>query len=146
MILHPIGFWADSDAAGVVTLSGGSNTAFRFGADALAYFYLNADGTVDSQDNADAPIQVSPTTDWVIPNSAAPGSYRGKHSSITGDTTRDGGTLSATYAALTTTKYWYVTDTDAGGPYSITFTMHIDDGTTEQDTGSYTLTATRENF
>jgi hypothetical protein len=131
----------------VVTLSGGSNNAFKFGANALAYFWFNSDGTVDTQDNTSSPIQVNASTDWVIPNGSAPGSYRVKYSSLTGDTSFFSGTVGATYTALTSSRYFYVFDTTttAGGK-SATCTAHIDDGTTEQDTGSYTMTADREDF
>ena len=141
------GAHAGAAASATVTLSGDSNSAFAFGSNATAYHYANSDGTFDEKDNSSPNIQINASTDWVIPNSAAPGTYRIKYSSMTGDTGDYVGSISTVYAALTSSRYAAVQDTTIiSGGKSITFTLHIDDGTTEQDTGSYTLTADREDF
>ena len=129
----------------VITLTDNSNTAFNFSATAIAFIWLNSDGTVDEQDNSSSKVQVNASTDWVIPNGSAPGSYRAKHSSMTGDTGNYVGSLSSVYSVLTSDKYYAVNATVAGTK-SITFTAHIDDTSTEQDTATFTLTATREDF
>lgn len=144
---------AKSAAAGgaddVVTLSGGSVTAFNFGATATAYFWYNQDGTVDTKKNSNPVVQVNASTDWVIPNGSGPGAYRCKYSGMTGDTGDYVGNLSTSYSAISLgNKYLAVRDTTptGGNAKSITATTHIDDGSVEQDTGSYTLTADREDF
>lgn len=136
-------------AGGVVTLTDASNTAFSFGVDAYAYFYWNTDGTVDQKDNTAAASQINSGTDWIIPNDAASSSYRIKYSGLTGDTGffGTGGGLSTSYTAMSVTKYAFVFDSTLTAPVkSCDFTVHIDDGTTEQDTGAYTLIANREDF
>ena len=136
---------AGGGGSGAVTLSGDTNSAFRFGADCYAYHYANSDGTFDEKDNTSSAIQINASTDWIIPNGDAPGTYRVKYSNMTGDTGSYVGSISTVYAALTSSRYTAVVDTSvfAGGK-SITKTLHIDDVTTEKDTGSYTLTADRE--
>ena len=146
--LHPHGFWADAGASGTVTLTNASNSAFSFGSDAYAYFFWNTDGTVDQKDNNAAAQQINSGTDWIIPNTAASSSYRIKYSSLTGDTGffGVGGNLSTSYTAMSVNNSAFVYDTTIGfANKSCTFTIHIDDGTTEQDTASYTLTANRED-
>lgn len=141
------GVWKTVWQGILVTLTDASNSAFKFGSNATAYFYWNSDGTVDSKDNTSPNQQVHAGTDWVIPNSAAPGAYRGKRSALTGDTAFFVASMGTSYAALTSNKYCYVYDSTVfSGGKSCTFTVHIDDGTTEQDTASYTLSADREDF
>jgi hypothetical protein len=141
--------WGAAGGGDVVTLSGGTVNAFAFGQNSIAFHYFNADGTSDRDGTTTPPrTQINASTDWVIPNGSAPGSYRVKYSNMTGDTGSYSGNISTVYAALTAPdKYVAVTDTTTGaGGKSITETVHIDDGTTEQDTGSYTQTADREDF
>ena len=143
----PYGASSEQGAADVVTLSGGTNTAFSFGSNALAYHLANSDGTFDQKDNFAASQQINATTDWVIPNSSAPGTYRIRHTSLSGDTASftPAGAINV-YLGLTSTRSWLVTDTSPGfANKSCTYTLEIDDGTTSQDTGSYTLTADRED-
>jgi len=139
--------WEDLNAQTVVTLTGASHTAFNIGSDAIAYFWLEASGQFSKQSNAASRVQINVFTDWVIPNGAAPGSYRGKYSGLTGDTGDFSASLGTGYGALTSDKYVAVTDSTPGiGTKSISLTLHIDDGSVEQDTGAYTLTADREDF
>ena len=136
-------------SSAVVTLSGDSNSAFNFGADANAYHFANPDGTFDERDNNNAAIQINVSTDWVIPNGAAPGSFRIRHTSAVGDTGSDWFPAGAinTYISLTVIRAYRVRDQSTFfGGNSVTYTLEIDDGSVSQDTGSYTLTADREDF
>jgi hypothetical protein len=139
---------ASVGAGGVVTLTNDTNSAFNFGSDAHAEHFFNADGTVDERDNFGVNTQINSGTDWVIPNSAAPGSYRIRHTSAVGDTGAftPAGVLN-TYIALTSNRIYRVTDTTTVfGGQSVTYGIEIDDGSVSQDTGSFTLTADREDF
>ncbi len=144
------GVWREvfSVAADVVTLSGDVNAAFNFGANAVAYHFANSDGTFDEKDNTSPVIQINASTDWIIPNASAPGSYRIRHTSAVGDTAWfvPAGAINV-YIALTVIRGYRVTDTSPTlGGKSVTYTLEIDDGAVSQDTGSYTLTADREDF
>ena len=138
---------AGADQA-TVTLTGDTNSAFAFGSNATAYHFFNNDGTTDEKDNSSANVQINASTDWIIPNSAAPGTYRIRHTSATGDTGAftPAGAIN-TYIALTTSRNYFVVDASpTAGGNSVTYTIEIDDGSVSQDTGSYTLTADREDF
>ena len=134
--------------AGTVTVTGRTNSAFNLGANAQATMIWNPDGTRDDKDNTSAAVQVLASTDWLIPNSGAPGSYRIRHTSATGDT----GSFTAagainTYISLTAARSYYVIDTTIiFGGKSVTFNIQIDDGTTLQSQASQTVTADREDF
>lgn len=132
-----------------VTVSGDSFTAFNAGADAQAFMIWNQDGTRDEKANASASVQVFSSTDWVIPNSAAPGSYRIRHTSATGDT-GDFTPAAAinVYVSLTSNALYDVLDTTAiAASKSVTFNIQIDDGAGNVlSQASQTLTADREDF
>ncbi len=136
----------------VVTVTDNSNNAFNFMADANAEFLWLADGTLDIRDNFGSPVQVNPSTDWIIPNGSAPGTYRIRHSAENGDTGSDWfpAGLINTFIALTSTRVYRVRDqsTTFGGN-QVDFTIDIDDGTTIQDSSSalgMALIADREDF
>jgi hypothetical protein len=135
--------------AAEVTVSGDSFTAFNVGADAQAFMIWNQDGTRDEKQNADAATQVFASTDWVIPNGAAPGSNRIRHTSATGDTAdfTPAGTINV-YLALTSNRLYDVLDTTAAAASkSVTFNIQIDDGAGNVlSQASQTLTADREDF
>ena len=140
-------FEPDAGGGDVVTLTGDSNSAFNFGADATAYHYANSDGTFDERDNNSTPIQIHSSTDWIIPNGSAPGSYGIRYQNMTGDTGDYVGSITTTYAALTANRYAAVRDTTTGfGGKSIDYDLEIDDGSVSQDTGAYSLDADREDF
>ena len=132
----------------VVNLDGHINAAFRFGANALAYFKVDGDGNMYQKDNVGSYTQIDSTADWVRPTTSAPGSYRVMFDNLTGDTAfRVGWGFASTYYALTTDREMYVFDnTTSGGGKTITMDYNIDDGTTEQASASYTLSADREDF
>jgi len=132
----------------VINLDGHTNTAFNFGANAIAYFRIAADGNMYQQDNAAGFTQIDSTADWIVPEASAPGSYRCMFDNLTGDTTfRVGWGFASTWYALTSNRDMYVYDNTTGpGGKSITMDYAIDDGTTEQASASYTLTADREDF
>jgi len=134
-------------ASEVVTITTKNNPAFRFGATATAFVYWNSDGTTDYKDNDSAATQVHASTDWIIPNGSAPGTYRIRYTGMTGDTGFYTGTMSTVYSALTGSKYFAVYDNTASfGGRSVTATIQIDDGTTFVTSGSATVSADREDF
>jgi hypothetical protein len=136
---------AGAGAAAVVTIGNKTVNAFKFAANATAYIWFNSDGTTDTQQNTSSPVQYNASTDWIIPNEDGGSPYRTKYSSMTGDTGDYVGSISTVYSSLATNKYFAERRTTAGQS-SVTFTAHIDDGTTEQDTATFTLTADREDF
>lgn len=143
-----IGRWGRINSP-IVTVTSRTNTAFNAGADARAYMIWNQDGTKDFKDNLEAAAQADANTDWVIPNSAAPGSYRIRHTSATGDTAdfTPAGTINV-WLALTSNALYDVVDTTVLSTIkSVDFDIEIDDGTgTALDSASQTLTADREDF
>jgi hypothetical protein len=137
-------------SSAVVTVSGESISAFNFGATATAgvYFYTSSTYQGDVRKRANnAYTLIDNTTDWIRPETEAPGSYRIRYQSMTGDTGFVTNSILATYDGIINGDYIYVVDnTIVFGGHSVTFTIEIDDGTTLQDSGSYTLTADREDF
>lgn len=143
-----MGAFNGSSGGDTVTLSGETVTAFNFGANATAHFKVDNDGNMYERTNSGSWSQIDSSTDWVRPTSSAPGSYRTMYDSETGDT----GFLvawgfSGTYYAVSTDREMYTYDnTSVAGGKSVTCDFHIDDGSTEQATASYTMTADREDF
>lgn len=134
--------------ADVVTLSGHSNSAFNFGADAIAQFKLDNDGNMYERDNGGAWSQIDTTDDWIRPASSAGSPYRGRYTNHTGDPL-DGNTSQSedTWQSTATDFIFSITDTT---PLAATktgnFDIEVDDGTTQQDIEAYTLHADREDF
>lgn len=134
---------------GNVTLSGGTNIAFNFMANAVATFKVDNDGKMYSRDNGGSYGQIATATDWVRPATEAPGLYEVRYSNATGDTAD----ISATAAedqwqALSTGDFVInVTDTTPlPALKSASFTLEIRlDGGPLLDSASYTLTADRED-
>lgn len=133
-----------------VKVSADTYTAFNAGANAVAYMIWNQDGTRDEKANVAASVQVFSGTDWVIPNSAAPGSYRIRHTSATGDTGTPWSPAGAinTYLSLSSNRLYSVTDTTATfATRSVTFNIQIDDGAGNVlSQASQSLIADREDF
>lgn len=134
---------------GTVTVTADSFLAFNSGEDAIAYMIWNQDGTRDEKNSTIASVQVFSSTDWVIPNAAAPGSHRIRHTSVTGDTGdwTPAGAINV-YLALSSNRLYSVTDTTIGfANKSVTFNIQIDDGAGNVlDQASQTLIADREDF
>jgi hypothetical protein len=133
----------------VITLSGETSSAFKFGSNATAELKCDNDGNIYKRQNGGTWNQVDTGTDWVRPAASAPGSYRCMFDTLTGDTSfHVGWGTSGTYYALTSDRWMYTYDnTPTGGGKSCTCHWHIDDGTTEQAGDvSYTMTADREDF
>ncbi len=140
---------AGASAADVVTITAGTFIAFAFGADATARHHFRSDGTFDTQQNNQTAVQINASTDWIIPNSSAPGAYRVRHTAESGDT---GGPWTPaasinTYVALSTNRIYKVVDTTTTlTTRSVDYTAEIDDGSVSQDSSAMTLTADREDF
>lgn len=141
------GVWKQVWAGVSYNLTNASNSAFKFGSNATAYLYVNADGTVDSKDNASPNQQINSSTDWCIPNAATTGLERVRHEGLTGDTGSYVGSMSATYSTLGT-RYFAVVDSTPGfGGKSVTATVRIDDGSGNSLASAlWTVTADREDF
>jgi hypothetical protein len=133
-----------------ITVSADSFTAFNAGADAVAQMIWGTDGTRDEKQNSEASSQVFASTDWIIPNGAASGTYRIRHTSETGDTGAPWAPNSSinVYSSLSAAGTYAVTDTTATvTTRSVTFNIQIDDGAGNVlSQASQTLTADREDF
>lgn len=144
------GTFAAAASGAVVTVSGATISTTNFQADSIAgvYFYGSGSFIGDTRQRKNATYtQINSGTDWLRPELDAPGDYRIRRQSTTGDTGFMTATITTSYDGIAATDSVYVTDTTAGfGGKSITFTIEIDDGTTLQDSGSYTCTADREDF
>jgi hypothetical protein len=133
-----------------VTVSGETVNAFNFGTTATAgvIFYTSGtyQGDVRKKENGNY-WQIDTATDWIRPVTEAPGSYRIRYSSMTGDTGFMNNTITSTYDGIANGDYIEVVDnTVFFGGHSLDFTIEIDDGTTLQDSGTYSLNADREDF
>lgn len=142
--------WVDlfSTAGNVVTITGGTNTAFSFGSNSRAEVRFMTTGFVNFRDNGSTNTNVNTTTDWVIPRTNMT-LFRVRHTNVTGDTgfATAAGAINVFISLGTITRSYYVDDaTIFAGGHSATYTIQIDDGTTVQDTAFYTLTADREDF
>ena len=130
----------------VITLSGESFTAFNIGADATAHFRVAANGNLYKKANEGSWVQFDTTDDWVRPASGAPGPFRVRHTDEVGDAFTSWG-VSGTYYALTSNRDMFIVDSTPTAPTkSVTMTWEIDDGADSQDTGTFTMTADRDDF
>lgn len=111
----------------VVTLSGESVSDFSVSPDtAQARILVNDDGTVDKVEGGTT-TQVDAATDWIIPNSAAPGDYEVRWTNL--------GTGDDTPSATAAEDVWHPLDSGVfhvtlnSGPtvesYSATFDLEI---------------------
>lgn len=143
-------FRSFASAGAVVTITNDTNSAFNFGANAIAQHIWQTDGTLDEKDNTSPNVQINSSTDWIIPNSAADSSYRNRHTSATGDTGTPWVPAASinVWASMTSARGYQVTDTTvAFGGQSVTYVVEMDKGTgTALDSGTMTLTADREDF
>ena len=134
--------------ADLVTLSGHSNSAFNIGADAIAQFKLDNDGKMYERDNGGAWSQIDSAADWIRPTSSAGSPYRSRYTNHTGDAL-DGNTSQSedTWQGTATDFIFSITDSTPLAPTKTgNFDIEVDDGTTLQDSGAYTLHADREDF
>lgn len=69
---------------GVVTVSGEHVDDFGINREGRAVIVFRQDGTVDKIVNA-TPTQIDVSTDWIIPNNAAPSNYEIRYTGLTGD-------------------------------------------------------------
>lgn len=147
--LFPAGTTSVAGAAGdVVTLSGATANAFAFMSNATAEIFFQTSGIVQRRLNGGSLLQLSASTDWIIPNGSSPGTYRCRHTNPSGDAFNFVSAAVNVYRAFTVGAYeiqQFDSSPTAGGQ-STTCTIEIDDGSVSQDTGSYTVSADREDF
>lgn len=126
--------------AALVTLSGAtiSDTA---PVAASALVRVNTDGTVDELVGA-AVNQLSAGTDWVIPNSVAPGSYEILCTLNSGSLDASGATCDGvTWLALTSNRFWGATRAFSGTT-SADITLAIRLGADTLSSNTYVFNAT----
>jgi len=69
----------------VVSLLGNSVLSFTLTpVAATAELFWNSDGTIDGRQNSGPLIQLHPSTDWIIPNGAAPDDYEFRYTAFGG--------------------------------------------------------------
>lgn len=128
----------------VVTLSGETvEHSVSSPTNAIAAIRFNADGTVDRIVGG-TPTQVDFATDWIIPNSAAPGGYQVRFTSLTGDApTVTDSTAEDAWYAFTSGNFDIRLQEFGTGLQSCSFTVEIRLGSSGSAiaSGSYNLTA-----
>lgn len=117
----------------VVTVTGGSITPGL----AITGVRFNSTGTV--QRNADGSLtQINSGTDWVIPNSMAPGTYSVRATLLSGDS--PSGSALGSWLALSSSREW---DLNSGGVGVLACDLRIeisdDGGSTVLESGDYHL-------
>ena len=141
---------AQKSAGDVITLTGTTVFAFSFGSNATAQLFVNQDGTVDQRINNGSFTQIFASTDWVIPNGSAPGTYQTRYTNRTGDTL-DAPTsaLEDTWRALSLGNFSLslVDSTPLAGGQAANFDIEIRLGTgSALASTSHGLDADREDF
>lgn len=130
------GAW--KEALATVTVSGepvADSAVSPSGASASLVF--RSDGTVDSVTNTNGTVQIDASTDWIIPNSAAPGSYEVQATLNSGSLTSG---TTGSWLALTSDRTWTVSRSGVGTS-SANLTIEVRLGTTVLDSGTYTIEA-----
>lgn len=136
----------------IITVPGGSGPTYqasKVGSNSTLDLKFDNDGNEYVRKNGGAYVQTNTADSWIRPTTSAPGLYKIRYTSATGDTTY----LSSTAAE----DIWY--DLSSGdyilsifdstpffGGKSATFTIEVrlDDGSV-LDSGSYTISADRED-
>ena len=143
-MIHLLAAIAASSRGASVTLSGETYQPTSSNNPTTGRFIVDQDGNMYRQLNSDARVQIDTGPNWIRPNTAAPGTYEGRYTGVTGDT----GSLTATTAVNVwhsmATSDWTITvsDSDSGvGGKSCTFTLEIRVGSTTLASASYTLGA-----
>lgn len=149
-MLASMGGVLEASTSTVVTVSGGTSFAGGSWMDIYAYIKVDQDGKIYKKDGVGSWVQISTSTDWVRPVSAAPGDYYVRYTGATGDTGFLGGTTaSGVWHPLATSDWqvWVYDDNALPGLKSVTLTIEIKlgSGGATLDTGSYILTAERED-
>lgn len=139
-------FLAAAAGGGVVTVSGDTfNTVFDGDVmgpwDSRIGWRVNSDGTIDYYSGILSSgytyTQVSASTDWIIPNSAAPDDYQ-VLLTVSGTAPNFSSASTGVWLALTTSRQWIFRRTTVGTS-SINWTIAIRKGTgSTLDSGSYT--------
>jgi hypothetical protein len=142
------GAWRQVFAAPVVTLSGGTFSTTT-SSTAISGIRVNADGTVDKLTGASY-SQVSASTDWIIPNSAAYYGYEVRVTNVSWASAATGFDAEAaaedTWISMDSNREWKIIDSTSGGAGTkdVTFDVEIkDSGGTTQASTSYRLYAER---
>lgn len=134
----------------VVTLSGATLSTTSGGSQSDSSVKIEDDGKVYRRYNAGAWVQISASTDWIIPNDVAPDLYECRFTNLTGDVAwfTTNGTEDVWIELDVTNLVCTVTDETAGGAIeqSVTFDLEIRLGGSGPAlvSASYTLTANRD--
>lgn len=147
------GVWKQVWSGETVTVSGETINGFNFGAtaNAGAYFYQSGSsfpGQVRKRENNTYTL-IDTATDWLRPTTATTSNYRIAHDGGLGDTGAYNGNITTTYSAINAIKYLNISDdTPSFGGNSATYVVYIDAGSNPpiEDSGTYVLTADREDF
>ena len=136
-------------ARGVVSLQGGLVADTRTDGNSFAGIRVNDDGTIDKRTSLGGYQQISQSTDWIIPNSAASGDYDARVTAVTWNAGSSFWIQAAgedVWTDLSVPREWSVIDTDfsAAGNQDVQFTLEIRKGGVTLATGDYQLTADYE--
>jgi hypothetical protein len=129
-----------------VNLDGHTINGNTSGSESQAGVRINADGTVDQNDDG-VFSQIDSATDWVIPNSLGGADYTAR-ASVSGDALDAGSAAEDTDLALSTPRHWFVSDntpTVGGKSATVTVTLKSAASGATLAVGVYTLTADRED-
>ena len=137
----------DMVTAGVVTVSGEVIDDSGVGARTyIARLRLLSTGTTDKRENTTT-TQIDASTDWIIPNGAAPDDYEVRYVSHTGQALNGSTNLTENnWAALTSNAIMTLTKALAGAEsQSCSFTVEVRKGSSggALDSASYTLSIDR---
>lgn len=130
------------DPLETVTVSGESVTGLKLSGTATAGIRVNADGTIDKNQNG-IYSQIDAATDWIIPNGSASSLYEVRVTSVTGSFS-NAAAAPNTWINLGSNREWNVIQVGEGSS-TASFTLEIRyDGGAVLDSGTYFLTATIE--
>lgn len=144
-------FVSNAGSSDTVTVSGEViSQVVESPTNAYARLKVDNDGNVyRSLDTGSASwVQIDSSTDWIRPTASSPGSYRVRYTSLTGDALFSATASENTWHSMSSGDYILVQReiTNGNAVNSSTFTIEIDDGTTLQDSASYTLRAEVTDF
>jgi len=142
--MHPLALAIMGSGVGIVTVSGEDVEATAsFPQNAIAIIRFNQNGTVDKVVNG-VSEQVDAATDWIIPNSKAPGNYQIRYTNHSGTPLTSAPGNEDEWVALSDGDAAYRLVQALGGSAAASFTIEIRRGGSGSAiaSGSYSLSAT----
>jgi hypothetical protein len=109
-----------------------SDFSSRLGDTVTAGFRLNSNGKILRADSTEI-------DNWIIPNSAAPGSYQAQLSGLIGDALAVGSAQQNNWVNLSESPIWFISQSQQPGIRASTFTIEIRAGSTVLTTSSVSL-------